>query len=240
MVRLVAVTAALCSVAGLRAQTNTFPASGNVGIGTTIPAVPLQILGNAGREVARFQGSTDVSDNRNFVSIYTTNPSYWWEISNQDPWGGGYLNGLAFRERSSADPSVSRLYLATGGNVGIGTTNPQQLLDVAGTMAAREIIVSQTGADYVFDPSYRLTPLSDVASYIKANHHLPDIPPAEEVKQKGVAVGEMEAKLLAKIEELTLHMIQQEKDNQELRDRVARLEKTGAPTRSGATQVGEK
>jgi len=125
-----------------------------------------------------------------------------------------------------------------GGNVGIGTTNPQQLLDVAGTMAAREIIVSQTGADYVFDPGYRLAPLNEVADYIRENHHLPDVPSAEEMQQKGASVGEMQAKLLAKVEELTLHMIEAderskrdeernkslEQQNRELQERIARLE----------------
>jgi hypothetical protein len=133
--------------------------------------------------------------------------------------------------------------------VGIGTINPQHLLHVAGTIGAEEVLITSTGADYVFDPGYKLKPLSEVASYIEANHHLPDIPSADEVKQKGMGVGEMEAKLLAKVEELTLHMIQQdtekrelrehmtqqEKENQELRDRIAQLEKTtAAPPAPGA------
>ena len=111
------------------------------------------------------------------------------------------------------------------GNVGIGTTNPQHLLHLAGTIGAEEVLITSSGADYVFAPGYRLKPLSEVASYIEANHHLPDIPSAEEVKQKGMGVGEMEAKLLAKVEELTLHMIQQEKDNRELRDQMSQQTK---------------
>ena len=76
--------------------------------------------------------------------------------------------------------------------------------------------------------------LSEVAAYIKANHHLPEIPAAAEVAKKGVSVGDMQAKLLAKIEELTLHMIQAEerntrleRQNRELQDRVGRLEGLG-------------
>lgn len=116
---------------------------------------------------------------------------------------------------------------ADTGNAGIGTTTPQHMLHVPGTIGAEEVLITPSGADYVFESGYRLRPLSEVASYIQVNHHLPDIPSAEEVKQKGVGVGEMESKLLAKIEELTLHMIRQEKENQELRERIARLE-TGA------------
>jgi hypothetical protein len=55
--------------------------------------------------------------------------------------------------------------------------------------------------DYVFRPGYRLLPLSEVNAYIQANHHLPDIPTEAEVKEKGVSVGDMQAKLLAKVEE---------------------------------------
>ena len=120
----------------------------------------------------------------------------------------------------------------TSGNVGIGTKAPQSLLAVKGTITANEVIVTNTlGADYVFKPDYRLRPLNEVASYIKKHHHLPEIPSEAEVKQNGVSVGGMQAKLLAKIEELTLHMIRAEernntlaRQNQELRDRVARLE----------------
>ena len=122
------------------------------------------------------------------------------------------------------------------GNFGIGTTTPQYLLSVKGTVGAEEFIVTNTGwSDYVFQPGYRLRPLSEVDAYIQANHHLPDIPSEAEVKEKGVSVGEMQSKLLAKVEELTLHMIQAEErnnrleeQNQELRDRLARLEKGAA------------
>jgi hypothetical protein len=105
-----------------------------------------------------------------------------------------------------------------------------------GPFGAEEFIVTNTGwSDYVFQPGYRLRPLSEVGAYIQANHHPPDIPSEVEVKEKGVSVGEMQSKLLAKVEELTLHMIQAdernnrlEEQNRELRDRIPRLEKGAA------------
>jgi hypothetical protein len=133
-----------------------------------------------------------------------------------------------------------RMVIQSNGNVGIGTTNPQHLLHVAGTIGAEEVLVTSTGADYVFEPGYRLKPLSEVASYIQTNHHLPDIPSADEAKQKGMGVGEMEAKLLAKVEELTLHLIQQDKENRELQARVTQLEKQQgvAPSEPGPPTQG--
>jgi hypothetical protein len=111
---------------------------------------------------------------------------------------------------------TSALSVLSGGYVGIGTTSPQQLLDVAGTMAAREVIVSTTGADYVFDTDYHLAPLTEVVSYINDHHHLPDIPSAAEMTEKGVGVADMQAKLLAKIEELTLYVIEEHETNKRL------------------------
>ena len=104
-------------------------------------------------------------------------------------------------------------------------------------IGAEEVVVSSTGADYVFKRGYRLKPLSEVARYIEANHRLPDMPSAEEVKRKGMGVGEMEAKLLAKVEELTLHLIQEEKENQELKRRIDRLEVKG-PAVSACSERG--
>jgi hypothetical protein len=133
-----------------------------------------------------------------------------------------------------------RMTFSWGGQVGIGTTTPcansgapaKCLLAVNGGIEASEVVVTNAiTADYVFAPGYRLAPLSEVAEYVKANRHLPEIPSAAEVAEKGVNVADMQAKLLAKIEELTLHMIaaeeragRLEKENSELRDRVGRLE----------------
>lgn len=128
--------------------------------------------------------------------------------------------------------------MQSNGFVGIGTTNPQYLLSVKGTVGAEEFIVTNTGwSDYVFQPGYHLRPLSEVNAFIQANHHLPDIPSEAEVKEKGVSVGEMQSKLLAKVEELTLHMIQQEKDNNALRDQNRDLQERVARLENGAASV---
>jgi hypothetical protein len=140
---------------------------------------------------------------------------------------GGQLVGsdLLFSTKPASGSLTERMRVTAAGNVGIGTSVPQYKLAVNGTIGAKEVIVTNTGwADYVFSPTYRLAPLAEVADFIAKNHHLPEIPTEAEAAL-GVGVGEMQAKLLAKIEELTLHMIQAEersnrleRQNEEIRE----------------------
>ncbi|MCB4797225.1 hypothetical protein [Neotamlana laminarinivorans] len=124
------------------------------------------------------------------------------------------------------------------GNVGIGTdlsSNPNNYkLAVKGTIGAQKVKVensSLTWSDFVFYKDYNLPTLKQVEQHIKEKGHLKDIPSAKEVKQNGIYLAEMNAKLLQKIEELTLYTIQQEKKiqsqdkiNTELLQRVLKLE----------------
>jgi hypothetical protein len=90
------------------------------------------------------------------------------------------------------------------GNVGIGTLNPTNKLDVNGTIRAKEVKVETNWADHVFQEDYNLPTLDTVESYIKENKHLPDIPSAKEVEEEGLSMSQMMAKQMQKIEELTL------------------------------------
>lgn len=89
-------------------------------------------------------------------------------------------------------------------------------------IVAKEIYVFTTGgwADYVFDDSYQLPKLSEVESYYKENKHLPEIPSACEVEENGVSMGEMNKLLLKKVEELTLYVVQQQKEIEQLKAKV--------------------
>jgi hypothetical protein len=105
-----------------------------------------------------------------------------------------------------------RLNVNTNGNVGIGTGNPHYKLDVAGTAKACEFRVNLTGCDFVFEKGYKLRPLAEVEQFINTHKHLPEIAPAKEMEtDDGVALGELNSKLLQKVEELTLYIIDLEK-----------------------------
>ena len=100
-----------------------------------------------------------------------------------------------------------------GGNVGIGLLDPgANKLAVNGNIKAREVKVTLAGwSDFVFEDDYDLPTLEEVEKYIKTHRHLPEIPSAKEVEENGVELGKMDSKLLQKIEELTLYIIDQEK-----------------------------
>lgn len=115
----------------------------------------------------------------------------------------------------------------TNGNVGIGTTNPGNFkLAVEGKIGARGIKVTLQNPfpDYVFDSAYKLIPLTNVEQFINQNKHLPGIPSAEEVKKDGgIELGEMNVKLLEKIEELTLYVIELKKENEQMKKAIGEL-----------------
>ncbi|MBI2273961.1 MAG: hypothetical protein HYU70_09210 [Bacteroidetes bacterium] len=177
----------------------------NVGIGTVSPGYKLDVNGSIGSTsyypslvlaAGYWGGST--------FSIYSgTNTG-----STSDGDFTTFINpaskGFNFRQGSS-----DILTIASAGNVGIGTGSPSEKLSVNGNIRAQKIIVSQTGwSDYVFNADYKLRSLSSLEAFIKENKHLPEVPSANEVEEKGISVGDNQALLLKKIEEMTLYLIQ--------------------------------
>jgi len=113
-------------------------------------------------------------------------------------------------------------------NIGIGTiTIPTGYkLAVDGKIIVEEVKVEMSPwPDHVFAADYDLMPLSGVDAYIQANGHLPEVPSADEVAANGLSLGASQALLLKKIEELTLYMIEMQRENEALRERVEELEK---------------
>jgi Leucine-rich repeat (LRR) protein len=119
------------------------------------------------------------------------------------------------------------IYCDGNGGVGIGTRKTQGFaLSVNGKIRASDIIKvypHNQWADFVFDRNYKLRPLNEVELFIKRNGHLPEIPSAAQVEKEGVELGAMDAKLLQKIEELTLYMIALKKENDQMRKELNTL-----------------
>lgn len=114
--------------------------------------------------------------------------------------------------------NTERMRIDQHGNIGIGIKTPSEKLAVNGNIRAKEIKVEAINwPDFVFEDGYKIRPLEDLELYIKVNKHLPDVPSANEVENGGVELGRLNNVLLKKIEELTLHVINIEKENLNLK-----------------------
>lgn len=125
----------------------------------------------------------------------------------------------------SGDETIEGVKIFNG-KIGIGTTSQGNYrLSVKGAIRAQALKIEPgSWADYVLYDTYKLPALNEVESFIKSNRHLPDMPSEAEVKRAGIDVGEMNVLLLKKIEELTLYMIEKDKEVGELKSRVKKLE----------------
>lgn len=194
---------------------------GNIGVGTTNPNAGLHIQNKdllVSNDVAT--GGTGIakvifSEGSNESAAIGFSINY-----DGDNLSGGN-NKLYFESPSQGEVFTIR----NDGNIGIGTaTTSGYKLAVEGTIAAREVKVeSATWPDYVFADDYDLRSLEDTKTFIRQNHHLPEIPSASEVEENGVLLGEMNKKLLQKIEELTLHLIEQHERMDNLEKKLAEL-----------------
>ncbi|UGU17663.1 hypothetical protein LS482_07245 [Sinomicrobium kalidii] len=129
-----------------------------------------------------------------------------------------HRNGDRFELRSDAGTLLS---ITKEGLVGIGSQNPDSKLTVNGRVHASAVKLSlNIPADYVFQkyytgesdllPEYTMPSLKEVEKFVKENHHLPGVPSAKELQEKGMDLAQMNNVLLRKIEELTLYIIEQE------------------------------
>lgn len=173
--------------------------TGNVGIGTNTPFEKLSIKttnnslgfsheGENGLKMASFVGGISA--------------------------GIGTVSNHIFRINVNNTPAINIL---PNGNVGIGTSNPTYKLSVLGNVRCTEAVVETGWADYVFDEKYKLKPLEDVERFIQKNKHLPNIPSAVEIEKNGLHLGNIQRRMMEKIEELTLYVIELKKEIETLK-----------------------
>ncbi|MEO9802760.1 MAG: hypothetical protein ABJF04_05915 [Reichenbachiella sp.] len=218
--------------AGINAPTEkvTILTDGSVGIGTSSPTMKTHIK-TAVNEIDGLRLTVDGTNDDGGVGLFL------WNASGGT---GGIIaldekdhNGLApnalnmysnwspltFSTSPNSSENYERMRILTNGNVGIGTTDPQSKLAVEGQIRATEVrvLADISVPDYVFEEDYRLRTLQETKAFISANKHLPEIPSAAEISENGIDLGDMNMRLLKKIEELTLHQI-------ELLERIEKLE----------------
>jgi len=195
---------------------------GNLGIGTLSPSEKLQVNG-----LIRISTATNEENNSPGI-VLASNDDFLFDGQFLNHYGFGF-HGYNDGSTTYTEPSntyisgyfgvdfftsgQNRMRISHDGIVSIGTVNRQigYKLAVNGNIKAKEIKVETGWSDFVFENNYYLPTLKEVELYIKEEGHLKDIPSAEEVKTNGIFLGDMNAKLLQKIEELTLYTIQQEK-----------------------------
>ncbi len=221
---------------------NMWTVNNNVGIGTTDPRTQLDLgnlrLGSTDQFPA--EGSIQEGDWANFI-IGNTN----WQRLRMGLANDGYTRSeidlhnsnradgtIAFKTTNTSGGAATRMFIHGSGNIGIGTGTTElsdYKLAVNGTVGAKKVKVTQTGwPDYVFSNEYRLRPLPELETFLKANKHLPEIPSADEIEKNGLDLGDNQAALLKKIEELTLYVIEQDKKIRSQENEIKQLQSKNA------------
>jgi len=181
--------------------------NGFVGVGTKTPQAKMDIVTGGGHIHAG-------RNNKSSLSLLAFSGSFF-HLHNTNNVGG--TSALQFSHGNDVGEAPI-MTLKNDGKVGIGTVDPQNKLSVLGTIWAEKIKVSLTdAADWVFEEDYELRSLEEVKAHITKYKHLPDMPSADEFRQNDMDVADMNNKLLQKIEELTLYLIDQN-------DRIKKLE----------------
>jgi hypothetical protein len=216
-----------CTIFQLKAQwTGTNPIyttnlGASVGIGTSTPSQKLHIYG--GSLLVGSGASPNTNSGIKILAPINSTNFNWLVGANS-----ALTNGFEITPSTTAGGttfSIPAITITNSGNVGIGRNDPGTYykLNVWGPIRAHEVVVNITGADFVFAPDYKLPSISEIETFIKQNNHLPDISPASEMQKNGIGIGELQTKLLQKLEELTLYIIDLDKKNESQSEEIEAL-----------------
>ena len=204
---------------------------GNVGLGTVTPLAKLHVQGSTGALMRLSNNGSNY-----FYTGIDPLGLYFEQVADSPG-----KSQIRLQTRNSGQGTYTQFFIDgannsfefMNGNVGIGTTNPQSKLAVNGSIHAKEVKVMASGwSDFVFEEDYELPSLKEVERHIKEKGHLPDIPSEVEVMKEGITLGEMDSKLLQKIEELTLYMIEQSKRYEGLQKEITVLKQENKALKS--------
>lgn len=255
----------LVSTTTFAQNSNPWPTTGNVGIGTDSPSVSLDVV-----KQAEVKENTTLSYAYFGTKINTTPPGQLFPItyslkglyiqqSNVQSYPVMRLQSVYPNSRQSANVNAGYIefnQVETANTVrsavsfgysgkefmrinqqgkvricnplaDIATPNGYKLFVEEGILTEKVKVALQSTADwadYVFADDYTLMPLAEVEKFTKQNGHLPNVPSANEMVKEGLDVAKMDAKLLEKIEELTLYIIKQDKELEELKAAVKALQ----------------
>ncbi|MEL4309132.1 hypothetical protein [Joostella sp. CR20] len=187
--------------------------NGNVGIGIFNPTEKLSVNGGIIANGVSFLDK-EFGTNTDYIAFYREDIQTDYSVLKLRLGDDSVSNfDIGYKSWKTGEWFTTMLIKANG-RVGIGTTTPDAKLAVNGDIHTQEVKVDMNGwSDFVFEKNYKLPALEEVEKHIQEKGHLQDIPSAKEVRENGIRLGEMNAKLLQKIEELTLYVIELKKEN---------------------------
>lgn len=207
------------------------------GVGTTNYGIWAKASGATTNYAGYFDGDVEVTGTDQTLTVSGTNPYI--QMANAGS-NIGYVraNGSDMMVATNSGVTgklilrangINSMYIDQNGNIVMGSTavvpKSGYKLNVDGKVVCEELLVQLSPwPDYVFHPDYKLKPLSEVEEFIQTNNHLPGIPKAEEVETEGLNVGEMQKLMMEKIEELTLYLIELQKENDALNTELDALQ----------------
>jgi hypothetical protein len=160
------------------------------------------------------------------ISLWSNSPTAEYGLGIQSGTLQFYTAGqdkMSFGYGSSANFTATMNYYPGTAQLGINCLpQPGYQLAVNGNIRGKEVVVETGWADFVFDKKYMLPALSEVEKFIGQNKHLPGIPSAQEIQTNGLNVGEVQTKMMQKIEELMLYVIALKKEIEELKNKTGK------------------